>query len=604
MELVNDSTFVAPEGVYSLTEDIKAPTFGTGTVMNAQQSQYPTRVSTVTIHFPGPKAAGSAGLAVLLGGTKDSKAKEKEKEKEKETDRASNSSSEHLDDQDTFASPDPVQPNDPLSPKPASPLFPPTPTQTGKKKSILRPKHNIRTTSSTFVTRLHSVEGLNRILTSKQGDVTFLFYNSGKSFFWTEIGSKTKDPLARITFSAFPTCHDVNLATASPDRIDVVIGFSTGDLVWFDPLSSRYVRLNKQGSISTSPCLSVHWVPTSHTLFFTCHADGTMILFDKEREDGTFTRILGSSAQTPKPESEASADIGHSPSDFSSDWDTLSGIIVSTPPLLAAKAGQSGSNNIHSPTGKEKPARNPVAHWKVSRRPIPDFTFSPDARYVAVISEDGYLRIIDVEHEDLIDCYASYFGALTCVAWSPDSRFILTGGQDDLVTIFSPAERRLIARCSGHSSFISALAFDPFRCDGRTYRFGSVGEDNKLILWDFSSGAIHRPKLQPGLHRFSLSSTFELVLPKRGETNDPSSPPVPDASGTGSPRYHPAPSKNEAAVLQPVLIKQLDGDMLSYLNFLRDSILSVTKTGSIKAWVRPLAPARHRHPKNAGTLSI
>jgi hypothetical protein len=82
-----------------------------------------------------------------------------------------------------------------------------------------------------------------------------------------------------------------------------------------------------------------------------------------------------------------------------------------------------------------------------------------------------------------------------------------------LLTIFSPWEQRVIARCQGHSSFVSAVAFDDLRCDGRTYRFGSVGEDNKLILvcgnwtsvrlrlncliqWDFSSGALHRPKLQ------------------------------------------------------------------------------------------------------------
>ena len=57
-----------------------------------------------------------------------------------------------------------------------------------------------------------------------------------------------------------------------------------------------------------------------------------------------------------------------------------------------------------------------------------------------------------------------------------------TGGQDDLVTIYSPWEQRVIARCQGHSSFVSAVAFDDLRCDGRTYRFGSVGEDNKLIL--------------------------------------------------------------------------------------------------------------------------
>ena len=60
--------------------------------------------------------------------------------------------------------------------------------------------------------------------------------------------------------------------------------------------------------------------------------------------------------------------------------------------------------------------------------------------------------------------------------------WVKTGGQDDLVTIYSPWEQRVVARCQGHSSFVSAVAFDDVRCDGRTYRFGSVGEDNKLIL--------------------------------------------------------------------------------------------------------------------------
>jgi hypothetical protein len=50
------------------------------------------------------------------------------------------------------------------------------------------------------------------------------------------------------------------------------------------------------------------------------------------------------------------------------------------------------------------------------------------------------------------------------------------------LTLFSPWEQRVVARCQGHSSFVSAVAFDELRCDGRTYRFGSVGEDNKLIL--------------------------------------------------------------------------------------------------------------------------
>lgn len=61
-----------------------------------------------------------------------------------------------------------------------------------KRKTISRPKHSIRTTSSSFVTRLQTAEGLTRTLANKQGDVTFMFYNALKSFFWTEVGVKAK----------------------------------------------------------------------------------------------------------------------------------------------------------------------------------------------------------------------------------------------------------------------------------------------------------------------------------------------------------------------------------------------------------------------------
>jgi WD40 repeat protein len=44
---------------------------------------------------------------------------------------------------------------------------------------------------------------------------------------------------------------------------------------------------------------------------------------------------------------------------------------------------------------KDKVAKNPVSHWRVSRRAVVDFVFSPDVKYVAAISEDGCLRVID-----------------------------------------------------------------------------------------------------------------------------------------------------------------------------------------------------------------
>jgi Ras family protein T1 len=94
----------------------------------------------------------------------------------------------------------------------------------------------------------------------------------------------------------------------------------------------------------------------------------------------------------------------------------------------------------------------------------------------------------------MIDIFTSYYGGMICVCWSPDGKYIVTGGQDDLVSIWSLWEHKIIARCQGHSSWVSCVAFDPWRCDERNYRFGSVGDDCKLLLWDFGVGMLHRPK--------------------------------------------------------------------------------------------------------------
>ncbi|KAH9930755.1 WD40-repeat-containing domain protein [Fomitopsis serialis] len=584
----NESTFVAPEGT--------TVSAGQHTV-NAVPILYPTRLSAVTVRYPTNKSVNSPVFTQLLGGNREresKKDKDKDRVSPKAEDGLSVSSSEDPDDASPDVSTAPGPENVKTSPMVGhdipNNIFSHTPA--GKKKAAARPKHNMRTTSSTFITRLQNADNLHRNLQSKQGETTFLFYNSAKSFIWTEAGTKAKETLARIHFSAHPTCHDVNLATVCPERIDVIIGFNTGDLLWFDPMSSRYGRLNKQGRICTSPCTAVRWVPDSPNLFLVSHANGTIVVYDKEREDGAFVAQepgapSGSTPGSPVEGVASSSSIG--------EWDPLDSIYVTMPPWHPVTVG--GAMAGGGKQDKDKTAKNPVSHWKVSRKRIVDFVFSPDAKFVAAISEDGCLRVIDTIAEQLIDCYASYFGALSCVAWSPDGRFIITGGQDDLVTIISPWEQRVIARCQGHSSFVSALAFDDIRCDGRTYRFGSVGEDNKLILWDFSSGALHRPKLHAShQQRISMTSSLSLALRRRGESTLFLSPNGAEAM----PRYHPAPSRNEVAVVQPVLVKHIGADMLTDIMFMSRGILTASRTGHIKLWIRPLV-VKPRHLRSQST---
>ncbi|KAG5645577.1 hypothetical protein DXG03_005715 [Asterophora parasitica] len=314
----NESTFVAPEGVYTVTDEHKPPPnftpYGGAAV-------YPTRVTSVVVTFPAAKSQGSGapGFVQLLGGNKDTK-KDKPNKKERE-DGVSLSSSDTPDEGDHPTS----SQEHAVSQEPHT-LFSPSPAGPGKKKSAARPKHNIRTTSSTFITRIQNAEGLAKTLQSKQGDTTFLFYNIAKSWLWVESGSKSKDPLCRITFSHYPTCHDVNISTASHERLDVVIGFSSGDLVWL-----------------------------------VSHADGTIVVYDKERDDGAFV------AQDPVGKSPESNGVSRSEDGSHKEWDPVDSIFVTMPPWHPITSGGLSSNGK---SDKEKQAKNPVSHWRVSRRSI------------------------------------------------------------------------------------------------------------------------------------------------------------------------------------------------------------------------------------------
>lgn len=321
-----------------------------------------------------------------------------------------------------------------------------------------KPKNNIGKSNSSFVSRIVTHDHMNKRLHERDPEGMFIFANINRVFQWLDMSAPNKsEPLSKIFFTrAHPLCHDVNHVTKSSTYLDVIAGFSTGDITWLDPMSSKYARINKNGCINPTPVYDIHWLPHSESLFIAAHGDGSLILYDKEKDD-------------PTPED--------------------------------LKAAQSPPETLSKKAAKQQVKTNPVARWQLSKQAIRQFAFSPDNRHMAVVGEDGCLRVLRITRSghgipshEVLDTYASYYGEFLCVCFSPDGRYILTGGQDDLVSIWGMAERRIIARCQGHHSWVTGVAFDPWRCRNGVYRFGSVGGDCRLLLWDFSVGMLHRPK--------------------------------------------------------------------------------------------------------------
>lgn len=172
-----------------------------------------------------------------------------------------------------------------------------------------------------------------------------------------------QDYLTKILFTkAHCLCHDVNMVTKSSSHIDVVMGFSTGEVIWWEPISQRYTRLNKNGVINSTPVAEITWIPGSENLFMAAHMDGSLVVYDKEKEDAPFN-----------PEEDSTKPDGSEAGD------------------PAVKIQMLIHKSVHSKNQKT----NPVAFWKLSNQRINAFAFSPDRTHLATVSEDGVLRIIN-----------------------------------------------------------------------------------------------------------------------------------------------------------------------------------------------------------------
>uniref|UniRef100_A0A8C7HC98 WD repeat-containing protein 20 n=1 Tax=Oncorhynchus kisutch TaxID=8019 RepID=A0A8C7HC98_ONCKI len=291
----------------------------------------------------------------------------------------------------------------------------------------------------------------------------------------------------RIYKGTQPTCHDFNHLTATAESVSLLVGFSAGQVQLIDPIKKETSKLfNEERLIDKSRVTCVKWVPGSESLFLVTHSSGNMYLYNMEHTCGT-----------------------------------------TAPHYLLLKQGENYS--VH--TCKSKSTRNPLLKWTVGEGALNEFSFSPDGKFLACVSQDGFLRVFNFDAVELHGTMKSYFGGLLCVCWSPDGKYIVTGGEDDLVTVWSFVDCRVIARGHGHKSWVSVVAFDHYTTsvedadpmefsgsdedfqdqihfgrdranssqsrlskrnstDSRpvqvTYRFGSVGQDTQLCLWDLT----------------------------------------------------------------------------------------------------------------------
>lgn len=467
--------------------------------------------------------------------------------------------------------------------------------------------NNISAATNNSTNKCETTEG-ERICFNVGRELYFYMYKGIK-----KAADLTKPIDKRVYKGTYPTCHDFNEYTVSTKGCALLVGFSAGQIQLIDPYKKDLSKLfNEDRLIDKTKVTCLKWLPKSPNQFVAAHGSGQMYVYNEDLP------------------------------------------CTNTPPHYQVfKQGE--GYTIY--TCKTKSTRNPLYRWVIGEGSLNEFAFSPCCGYVATASQDGFLRVYNYDTMELVGMARSYFGGLLCVCWSPDGRYVVAGGEDDLVTVWSFDERRVVARGHGHKSWVSVVAFDNYydadMCNGngddgsevdqevRTgglsgltcYRFGSVGQDTQLCLWDLTEDIIkqkplvrskmtacnhsasssappdalngpncndvsadmatstgkkaanqeqHKRNFSLGKNSLTSTSAGKCVTSQvnsmwRASCDDP----VRLIGTTCCPRL------DEVCLLEPLVCKKIAHERLTSLIFRKDSFVTACQEGFILTWARP-----------------
>ncbi|MGO9172414.1 MAG: eIF2A-related protein [Rhodomicrobium sp.] len=124
-----------------------------------------------------------------------------------------------------------------------------------------------------------------------------------------------------------------------------------------------------------------------------------------------------------------------------------------------------------------------VAHSGV----VNSVAFSPDGKRVLSGGQDQTLKLWDAATGMLIRTFRDNY--VTSVAFSPDrdGKWVLSGSTDQTLKLWDAPTGKLIRKFSGHTGEVTSVAFSP---DGRLVLSGS--DDRTLRLWDAFTGELVR----------------------------------------------------------------------------------------------------------------
>lgn len=328
--------------------------------------------------------------------------------------------------------------------------------------SLATPPHPLMKSSSPVISRANTADNyLRKVSTAAQ----FMVATHGRILNVFALPDSAKDfsldpPLIKVTFAnGVITSLDAFGYTGQNGEkvLDILLGFSTGEVIWVSAFSQRFAIFNRNGLMAKAPALACTWL-AGGSFFAVGFANGECLVLNRTLDT---PETYAPTAIKRKLPSEI---IRHS--------------------LVDSKVG--------------------MAHYKLSNKPITAIAEHPLYHNIlAIVSDDGYLRVCDLFTERVHELHPSNYGGLLCCTFTRDGRLLLVGGGDDTVTVYQLALTdtetlyRPIASLVGSNSWIKSITeltnASP-SSPSTPYTFACLGDDGYYRVWELPRSSADLPK--------------------------------------------------------------------------------------------------------------